>query len=122
MAKILLIDDDDAFRETLKEMLERAEHVVIDVPDGRQGIKTYEAHSFDLVISDIFMPEEDGIGVLNALKKKGNQTKIIMISGGGTIAPGQYLGLAEKLGADRVLDKPFSKQDMLKAIDELVGE
>ena len=91
MARILLIEDDEKFRKMLILLLSSSGHEVVDAKDGHQGIKTFEQSTFDLVITDVFMPEQDGLEVVQSITRQAKNTKIIVISGGGQGGTFQYL-------------------------------
>ena len=123
MARILIIDDDVDFLKMLRQMLEHAGHTVIDAPNGMVGAKLFREERPELMITDIFMPEQEGIQTIMELKREFPTMRIIAMSGGGG-RKGSFgvLERAEILGADRSLSKPFARQEMLKAIRELVDE
>lgn len=119
MKKVLVIDDDIAFNEILKEQLEWAGYEVACAFDGEQGLALYQSFKPDIVITDIIMPNKDGIEVILALINDDDcKSKIIVISGGGRIAGIEYLKLTENLGIKNVLEKPFSFVDLQKAIQD----
>jgi CheY-like chemotaxis protein len=120
MTKILIIDDDDGFREMLHEMLEREGFIIFSAPDGAEGIKIYMKENPELVITDIIMPEKEGLETILELKKNAPELKIIAISGGGRSQPGDYLRIAKYFGAIKTLAKPFSKIEILEAISEVM--
>ena len=95
-------------------------HTVIEARDGIEGLAKYPADGVDLVITDIVMPGKEGIEVIMELRLLYPQLKIIAISGGGRVAPTDYLRIATFLGAARMLAKPFYNLDLLAAIDELL--
>ena len=109
MANILIIDDDNQFREMLRQMIERDGYEVIEASDGKEGIALYRKNPTDLIITDLIMPEKDGIETIQELKKDFPEIKIIAISGGGRLGPNDYLQLAKMLGAQRTLTKPEMK-------------
>lgn len=118
--KILIIDDDVAINKVLKKVLEMEGHEVINTYDGIEGIPVLEKDpSIDLVITDIVMPEKEGIETIMEIRKKNRDVKIIAISGGGRLKPDSYLVLAEKLGADAVLKKPFDGDELLQTIEKI---
>ena len=121
MAKILVIDDDEIIRSLLREFLERDGHEVMEAENGRIGITLFHENGADLVITDLIMPEKEGIETIRELRRDFSDVKIIAISGGGTIGPETYLQMAKSMGADRVFDKPFNMQKMSEAIRELTG-
>ena len=122
MARILIIDDEELFRQMLKQMLELAGHEVDEAAEGAQAIEAFKRQPTDLVITDIFMPEKEGIATINELKQEFPALKIIAVSGGGNKMCGfEYLQFAESVGADHALSKPFERQEILDAIEELLA-
>src|SRR5210317_1834310 len=107
MPNILIIDDDNQFRTMLRKMVERNGYEVIEASDGKEGIKLYRKNPTDLIITDLIMPEKDGIETIQELRKDFPDVKIIAISGGGRLGPHDYLHLAKMLGAQRTLTKPI---------------
>lgn len=120
MAHILVIDDDDQIRKTLRAVLEREGHEVVEAPDGKVGMRIFQDKGADLVITDIIMPEKDGIETILELRKDYPDAKIIAMSGGGEIEPRVYLRFASQLGALRTLVKPFEREELLTAVQELL--
>ena len=120
MARILIIDDEPQIRSMLKLMLERDGHEVAEAPDGIEGIRIYRQNPADLIITDLIMPNKDGIGVIIDLKKEFPNVKIIAMSGGGLNKPEGYLKGAKKLGAACTLTKPIDRGEMLKAIKDVL--
>jgi DNA-binding response OmpR family regulator len=121
MARILLIEDDNEVRTMLRLTLIHFGHTVIEARNGREGLELFKRANADLVITDIVMPEKEGLEVLIELREKQiPPVKIIAISGGGRQKAGDYLRLAKLMGAARVLAKPFSNEVLLAAIDELL--
>ncbi len=121
MAKILIIDDDKQFREMLHEMVERAGYTVFCAQDGAEGMKIFRQEKPELVITDIIMPEKEGLETILELKKTVPEVKIIAISGGGRSHPGDYLRTAKYFGANKTLAKPFSKSELLDCIVETLN-
>ena len=120
MALILIIDDEPQIRSMLKLMLERDGHEVAEAPDGVEGIKIYRQNPADLIITDLIMPNKDGIGMIIDLKKEFPNVKIIAMSGGGLNKPEGYLKGAKKLGAACTLTKPIDRDDLLRAINDVL--
>ncbi len=120
MASILVIDDETQTREMLKEMLKREGYEVIDAPDGEAGVKLYREKQTDLIITDIIMPEKEGIEIIMELRGDFPDVKIIAISGGGRSEPADYLNMAKRLGAERTFKKPFDRKEFLGAVRELL--
>ena len=121
MPGILVVEDDPDLREMLKDTLIRRRFTVLEAEDGKQAILHFKQGVTDLVITDLIMPDEDGLKVIMKLRELKPGLKIIAISGGGKAGPGSYLNLAKALGADAVLSKPFSVADLIKKIGELLG-
>ncbi len=122
MALILVIDDDAEIRKMLRIMLEREGYEVEDAQDGDVGLTMYRERPSDLVITDIVMPEKEGIETIRTLKRENPHVKIIAMSGGGRIMPDSYLKLAKSLGADVTFTKPIEKKKLVQAIKDLLGE
>lgn len=120
MKRILLIDDDDLFQNMLKQTLERAGYDVITASNGRIGLQLYQSAHFDIVITDLIMPEVEGIEIITNLRDDYVGIKIIAISGGGRCNPSDYLQIAKKLGADKIFTKPVDRRELLAAVEELV--
>lgn len=120
MARILVIDDDPAVRLSAKLALEDAGHRVEEAVNGEEGLKRMRANPADLVISDIFMPEKEGLETIDEIRRNHPQTRIIAISGGGRMDPADYLEIAERVGADRSLSKPFDILQLLDVVKTLL--
>ena len=116
MARILIIDDESQIRSMLRLMLERVGYEIAEAPDGIEGIRQYRENPADLIITDLIMPNKDGIGMIIDLKKEFPKVKIIAMSGGGVNRPEGYLDGAKKLGATRTLTKPIDRDELLKAV------
>ena len=117
---ILVIDDDEPIRVLLRAMLEREGYRVLDASDGNEGIKQYTETPTDLVITDLIMPEKEGIETIRDLRRKFPDVKIIAVSGGGRIGPDAYLKMAKVVGAFRALTKPIDRKILLKAVKEVI--
>jgi CheY-like chemotaxis protein len=122
MAKILLIDDDHAVRTMMRLTLAHFGHTVTEARDGREGLKLFDQTNADLVITDIVMPEADGLEVLMAVTKRRPDLRIIAISGGGRQNAGDHLRVAKLLGATKVLAKPFSTEALMVAVNETLAD
>ena len=119
MARILLIEDDEAIRTLLRENLAREGHEVTTAANGSEGLRLYRPGGFDLVITDLIMPEKEGIEVLQDLRAKDPNLKALAMSGGGQFGAAEtYLRLASLLGAGKVLAKPFTRAAFLAAVNE----
>lgn len=122
MGRVLVIDDEPQIRSMLRMMLERAGHEVEEAPDGIEGIRIYRNNPADLIISDLIMPNKDGIGMIIELKKEFPDVKIIAMSGGGLNKPEGYLEGAKKLGAQRTLTKPIDRDELLRTVSDTLNE
>jgi len=122
MAKILVLDDEPSILLMIKKMLEKAGYEVSVALNGKEGMKLFEKDRHDLVITDIIMPEKEGLETIFELRRLYPQLKIIAISGGGRISPDGYLPGAKLLGADMVFPKPLVQKDFLNAVATLLNE
>ena len=121
MANILVIDDEAPVRRLVALALEKQGHRVSEAGDGAEALRIMAEHSTDLVITDLLMPETDGIETIMELRRLYPATKIIAISGGGEYQSGAgFLRAAESLGADRTLTKPFEFKQLLPAVQALL--
>ena len=120
MERVLIIDDEQQIRSMLRLMLERDGYEVIEAPDGIEGIKAYRQKPADLIITDLIMPNKDGIGMIIELQKEFPDVKIIAMSGGGLNKPEGYLKGAKKLGAACTLTKPIDREKMLRAVKNVI--
>lgn len=118
--KILVIEDDPQFREMLIEMLERKEYDVFSASDGEEGIEIWKSVNPDVVITDIIMPNKEGIETILDLKRRNKEVKIIAISGGGRTNAQDNLRSAKLLGASLVIAKPFESSQLIGAVEELL--
>ena len=116
--RVLLIDDEPMVRKIVRKMLERSGHHVTEAENGRFGLEQLKRDSFDLVITDIIMPEVEGVELVVAVSQQYPNTKTIVMSGGGRTGNVDFLDVATKLGASAALQKPFTHADLLKAIDQ----
>lgn len=114
--RILLVDDDDLSRSTIHQMLDRAGHQVVSSGSGSEALTLYRADRPDLVITDLIMPDTDGLELIQELRKIEPGVKILAISGGGRVNANEYLTVARKFGAVGVLAKPFSNQELKDAV------
>ena len=120
MTRILLIDDDALARDMLRQMLERAGYDVVEAASGRDGLQQYQATAIDLIITDILMPDQDGLEIILELRRLAPEAKIIAITGGGQSGLLDLLPVAAKLGAQWTLRKPLQRLELLEAIRQLV--
>lgn len=116
MNRILVIDDDPNVRQMICHMLEREGYEVDTAANGREGVEKFRANTPLLVITDIIMPEQEGIETIRQLRAQDPDCRIVAISGGGRIGPSDYLSMAKLLGATEAISKPFEKAQLLVAV------
>lgn len=121
MSRIMIIDDDDQVREMVRRLLEYAGYEVMEAADGDVGMAMLEKESADLVITDILMPNKEGLETIMGLRRSRPNLPIIAISGGGWSGSHGYLSTADKLGATRTLSKPFTSQEMIDTVAEVLA-
>ena len=117
MARILVIDDEPLARYTIREALENSGHHVAEAENGREGLQLFALQPFDVIVTDILMPEMDGVQTIQELRLLSRVAKVVAITGGGTLRSEGRLDLATKTGADRVLTKPVSDEDLISCVD-----
>jgi len=120
MKNILILDDNDDIRRLLNLMLSVEGYNVVDASRTDQALAIISDTNIDLIITDLIMPDKDGLEVIKELRRDFPKIKIIAISAGGRIGPSTYLDMAGKLGADRVFNKPFNQQEIVEAVKELI--
>jgi len=120
MATILIVDDDANLRKLLRRILRRAKYDVVEAANGQEALVLFRQQPTDLVITDLFMPQQDGLETISALRRLNNHLPIIAISGGGAAAQFDMLRAASLLGAARVLMKPFSIEEVHAALRDLL--
>lgn len=121
MAKILVIEDDNSFRNVLVQMLTRAGYEVRQAGDGNQALEECASFEPDLVLTDIIMPDKEGLETIQELLALRPNLKIVAMSGGGKFGPDSYLPLAQKLGAKASLQKPFMREELITTIAEVLS-
>nr|NJM00937.1 response regulator [Desulfobacula sp.] len=115
MKKILVMDDEASIRSMLKKFLEREGYFVLTAADGKEGMALFDRY-VDLVVTDLIMPEKEGMEVIMELRKKFPEVPVIAMSGGGRNSPESYLNTARLLGAGTVLEKPVQTGILLDAV------
>ena len=116
MAKILVVDDEALLAKSLSIILTKAGHTVVTAENGKMGLEVFAREKPDLVITDIIMPEMEGIEAIQILRAQAPDLPIIAVSGGGRTKNLEFLRVAEKLGANAALGKPFTKEQLLAAV------
>lgn len=122
MARILVVDDEPEVLLLLSDILESVGYEVVRATNGEEGLRQYQKGNVDLIVTDIIMPDKEGLESIMDYKQLNPEVKIIAISGGARIGPHTYLKMAEKFGARRVFSKPFRNKDLLDAVEELLAE
>ena len=120
MAKILIIDDDGQLRQILQQLLTSSGHAVTTAHDGADGLRRFRAEPADLIITDVFMPDQDGLGTILALRREFPGVRIIAISGRESRSP-NWLTVAARLGATRTLANPFTVGQLTEAIADVLA-
>lgn len=122
MKKILLVDDDEMVRYALRKYLSREGYDVTEADNGVSALKQVKENRFDLVITDIIMPEIEGLELIRTLKKNQPSLPIIAISGGGRIDKAEYLSLADLMGVTTTLSKPFDPEELGIVLRDLLPQ
>jgi DNA-binding NtrC family response regulator len=118
---ILLVDDEEAIRKMVRAILGGELYEFTEAGNGLDAQALLEKQKFDLIITDVIMPDCDGIELVMAVRRKLPDIKVIVMSGGGRVRAGHYLDLASKLGAARVFEKPFDTAALRKTVQELLS-
>jgi len=121
MEHILIIDDDEAIRSVFEQFLEGTGYSVETAEEGKEGLRKMKARTPDLIITDIMMPEMDGLEMVTFIKKNHPDLPIIAISGGMQAAPVNFLPMAKQFGACKVFEKPLPLKTLLDAVQELLS-
>lgn len=121
MASILLIDDDEQLRNVTAEILGQAGYTVDEAPDGKSALALYEAGQHDLVITDIMMPDMDGMELIMGLSRGTPKPRIIAISGDSQFSESVYLPTAMRLGVQCTLGKPIRPVDLLQTVAKVLA-
>jgi CheY-like chemotaxis protein len=119
---ILIVDDERELREVMKQLLSDEGYTVMSAADGVEAGKLIAKQHFDLVITDLIMPEKDGIELMNEMRWKQPQIRILAMSGGGHVPREQYLRIARGLGAHAVLEKPFTNKTLIDLVAEVLAK
>jgi DNA-binding NtrC family response regulator len=122
MSRILIVDDNINLRGILRQILESAGHQVREASNGVEAMKVLSEGPAELVITDVIMPDKEGIETVIEIRKIFPDMKIIVMSAGGRFGPEDYLETATVFGANRTIAKPFSRNDILKTVQELIGQ
>jgi CheY-like chemotaxis protein len=122
MSLILVIDDAATVRQLVGRILVGANYSVLEAQDGDVGVALFQQHRPSLVITDLFMPNKEGIETIQEIRRLSPGTKIIAMSASTSATGKLYLGAAKKLGADAILAKPFESAELLEVVDRLIAK
>jgi CheY-like chemotaxis protein len=111
------MDDNPSVLRVLHNLLLSEGHSVEDAPDSLTGIRKHHEHPFDLILTDIVMPDKEGISTIIELRQEYPNLKIVAMSGGGYFEPYGSLDIAKRAGADRTIAKPFSAKEILEVVN-----
>jgi DNA-binding response OmpR family regulator len=121
VSRILLVDDEEPVRVTLGALLKTRGHEVVTAVDGKEGVGLFVQETFDLVITDVLMPRMGGAETIAALRRIRPGLKVIAISGAGRVSGVDAVAAAIRLGADRMLFKPFDQDEFLATVSEVLS-
>ena len=121
MSHILVIEDDQQMREMVKQMLQRAGYNAVGAGDGREGMQIVREQAIDLIITDIIMPDQEGLETIMQVRREYPNIPVIAISGGGRVEPENYLHSAKLLGAAHTFAKPLNRDDVLRVVSQLLA-
>ncbi len=122
VCSILVVDDEPGLRDIVTMVLRTAGHRVTPAENGVQASAALTKEAFDVVITDVIMPERDGMQIISEVRRRYPGIKIVAMSGGGHLPREQYLKIAKGLGAHAVLEKPFANTELLAALEKLFPE
>lgn len=121
MGTILVVEDDPLVLATVSRMLDKAGHTVITAPNGKEGIKKFKAEKIDLILTDIIMPEQEGLATIREIRKLDSDVPVIAMSGGGRKRNMEFLTISKEFGANAQLAKPFSADQLNALISECLA-
>ena len=118
--KILVVDDDDLVRMALSRILQKQGYACCEAKNGVEGIAAFKAHQPNIILTDMLMPDKEGLETISELLQMDPNVKIIAMSGGGQSQNMSFLQLARKIGASRTISKPVKPDDLFAAINSLI--
>ncbi len=119
--RILIVDDEESICEVTKLLVEMAGHTAVCVHDGQSALRELDAGGYEVMIVDMLMPEMDGVELINALRRRSFPVRLIAMSGGGHIPKESYLKIAQMSGAHALLPKPFTRDQLVRALEEALA-
>lgn len=120
MAMILVVDDDPDVRRVARLILENGLHTVIEAADGAEALEALTGPAPDLIVTDLVMPDREGIGLIREIRGRGITVPVLAVSGSGPVGKGAYLNAAVALGADRSLAKPYRARELLAVVEDML--
>lgn len=121
MARVLVVDDDDQVRKLFALTLEQHGHTVVHTGSGTKALTMMTEESFDILVTDLIMPDTDGNELIMSVRRQALPLKIIAVSGGGGVGGHVYLNTARQLGADLTLEKPVSGARLAEAVGDVLA-
>lgn len=122
MERILIVDDDQQFRSAMRKVLEKEGYAVVEAESGSSGLDAYRREPADMVLTDVYMPDTDGIEAMIRLHHEFPDARIVVTSGGGYWEKDKVLQAAARLGAQRTLPKPVERGELLEVVRSVLGE
>lgn len=122
MLRVLVIEDEAMIRQLIRQTVEQSGHRVEEAANGRIGLQSLHQAEFDLVITDLVMPETDGLEVLGVIKRQWPELPVIAMSGGGRLGDGDNLQAARDLGAAATLAKPFTLRELRQMVEDVCAQ
>lgn len=119
--KILVIDDDTLTRRVLCAALQKMDHTTVEAPTGQVGLHEFRKSQPDVVITDIMMPDKNGLEAIVEMRAANRDVRIIAMSSGGPASKGDVLAIATELGASATIRKPFTVEDITKVLEKVMG-
>ena len=117
---VLVVDDDVMVLQAVVILLEDHGFNVLAAVDGDQGLREYRTHRPDVILTDIIMPQKEGISLIRDLRREFPEAKIVAMSGGGRVGNSDYITIAKALGADTGLNKPFDEDQLIETLQMLL--
>ncbi len=121
MPTILIVDDDSMVRKMLVQAFQNDDYNILEASNGKSALRIFRDEKIDVVLTDIVMPDMEGIETIRELRKINLDVKIIAFSGGGSLSPEGYLKIAASMGARYTFQKPFAINELKEAVKELLS-
>ncbi len=123
MKRVLVVDDDKQIRDMLRQIMDRAGFEVELAEDGVVALEKFRQAPVELIITDLMMANKNGLELIQEIKREFGEVPVIAISGGVPTSPSDYyLSVAKLMGAARILDKPFTRDELLEAVEAVIGD